>query len=146
MRRGSPIEQFDLVVCCMWRQHLTAPWLIFLCPWSHRVPRGWTIYAPGPHLLEFVKCCRQFGHIFLVWYQLRRDQFQTLLMNWHRDGVPGVGASEGMAKEGAPIWHAREKCPILAQCFSEHRFFFKHKEQGCAELHNVYRCQPCAGG
>ena len=33
------------------------------------------------------------------------------------------GALEGPAKEGASIWHAREKCPILAQRFLEHRFF-----------------------
>ena len=28
---GSTIEQFHLVVCCMWRQYVTAPWLICLC-------------------------------------------------------------------------------------------------------------------
>ena len=27
----------------------------------------------------------------------------------------GFGALEGMAQEGAPIWHVPEKCPILAQ-------------------------------
>ena len=35
----------------------------------------------------------------------------------------GFTALEGPAKEGASIWHAREKCPILAQRFLEHRFF-----------------------
>ena len=55
----------------------------------------------------------------------------------------GFGALEGPAKEGASIWHAREKCPILAQRFLEHRFFEAvHTEQGCADLHNIYRCQP----
>ena len=54
----------------------------------------------------------------------------------------GFGALESPVKEGASIWHAREKCPILAQRFLEHRFFEAvHTEQGCADLHNIYRCQ-----
>ena len=62
-------------------------------------------------------------------------------------GASEFGASEGMAKEGAPIWHAPEKCPILAQRFLEHRFFEAgHTKHGCADLPNIYRCQPCAGG
>ena len=53
------------------------------------------------------------------------------------------GALEGPAKECASIWHAREKCPILAQRFLEHRFFGAvHTQQGYADLHNIYRCQP----
>ena len=57
----------------------------------------------------------------------------------------GFGALEGPAKEGASIWHAREKSPILAQRFLEHRFFVAvDTEQGCADLHIIYRCQPCA--
>ena len=55
----------------------------------------------------------------------------------------GFGDLEGPAKEGASIWHAREKCPILAQRFLEHRFFGAvHTQQGYADLHNIYRCQP----
>ena len=51
----------------------------------------------------------------------------------------GFGALESPAKEGASIWHAREKCPILAQRFLEHRFFEAvHTEQGCADLHNIF--------
>ena len=57
----------------------------------------------------------------------------------------GLGALKGPAKEDASIWHAREKCPILAQRFLEHRFFEAvHTEQGCADLHNIYRCPPFA--
>ena len=57
------------------------------------------------------------------------------------------GASEGMAKEGALIWHAPEKCPILAQRFLEHSFFeAEHTEQWCADLPNIYWRQPCASG
>ena len=59
----------------------------------------------------------------------------------------GFGALEGLAKEGASIWYAREKCPILAQRFLEHCFFEAvHTEEGSADLHNVYRCLPFAGG
>ena len=62
-------------------------------------------------------------------------------------GASEFGASECMAKEGALIWHAPEKCPILAQGFLEHSFFEAgHTEQGCADLPNIYWCQPCAGG
>ena len=62
-------------------------------------------------------------------------------------GASEFGASEGMAKEGALIWDAPEKCPILAQRFLEHNFFEAgHTEQGCADLPNIYWCQPCAGG
>ena len=28
--------------------------------------KAWTINALGPRLLDIVKCCRRFGHIFLV--------------------------------------------------------------------------------
>ena len=82
---GSTTKQFHPVVCCMWRQYLTAAWLICLCPSS----KGLDNYALGPRLLDFM-CCRQFGHIFLVWYQLQRDRFHTFPLNWHQDGVPGV--------------------------------------------------------
>ena len=81
----STTKQFHPVVCCMWRQYLTAAWWICLCPSS----KGLDNYALGPRLLDFM-CCRQFGHIFLVWYQLQRDRFHTLPLNWHQDGVPGV--------------------------------------------------------
>ena len=62
-------------------------------------------------------------------------------------GASEFVVSEGIAKKGAPIWHPPEKCPILAQRFLEHRFFVAgHTEQGCADLPNIYRRQPCAGG
>ena len=75
----------------MWRQYLTAARLICLCPSSN----GLGNYAIGPRLLVFMKCCRQFGHIFLVWYQLQRDRFHTLPLNRHQDGVPGVWCLRG---------------------------------------------------
>ena len=50
----------------------------------------------------------------------------------------GFSALEGPANEGASIWHAREKCPILAQRFLERNFFEAvHIEQGCADLQNI---------
>ena len=83
---GSTIKQFHPVVCCMWRQYLTAAWLICLCPSSKELGN----YALGPRLLDFMKCCRQFEHIFLVWDQLQRDRFHNLPLNRHQDDVPGV--------------------------------------------------------
>ena len=74
-QEGSMIEQLFLVVCCMWRQYLTEPWLICLSPWSHLFPRDWTIYARGPRHVDFVKCWRHFGHIFLVWYHHKEISF-----------------------------------------------------------------------
>ena len=62
-------------------------------------------------------------------------------------GALEFGALEGMAKEGTLIWHAPEKCTILAQCSLEHHLCEAgHTGQGCADLPNIYRCQPCAGG
>ena len=59
----------------------------------------------------------------------------------------GFGALEGPVKEGASIWYAREKCPILPQRFLEHCFFEAvHTEEGFADLQNICRCLPFAGG
>ena len=62
-------------------------------------------------------------------------------------GALEFGALEDMAKEGTLIWHAPEKCTILAQRSLEHHLCEAgHTGQGCADLPNIYRCQPCAGG
>ena len=59
------------------------------------------------------------------WFDINLKEISFILLPW--TGIKmvslGFGALEGPAKEGASIWHAREKCPILAQRFLEHRFF-----------------------
>ena len=59
------------------------------------------------------------------WFDINLKEISFILLPWTGTKMVslGFGALESPVKEGASIWHAREKCPILAQRFLEHRFF-----------------------
>ena len=55
------------------------------------------------------------------WFDVNLEEISFIILPWTGTKMVSLGftALEGPAKEGASIWHAREKSPILAQRFLE---------------------------
>ena len=75
------IEEFFLVVCCMWRQYLTEPWLICLSPWSHLFPRDWTIYARGPRHMWILWSAEDILGIYF-WFDIHYKEISFIHFTW----------------------------------------------------------------